>query len=248
MKLAIRIFGVAALCLVLCGCATNNYMSFFSSLDKNRAKCEIKKVRYPHVEELVSKDEVYAWRAKGYEVIGESSFCDKWKSRTAAIDVARKIGAEVVLVYSKLESEETKTTTINVPQTTTTYQRGTMYRNNRSWNYSETTTSTTYVPTQINYTERFYAQQAYFLARRSVINSFGVYFVEPLVVPGQPTNVDSAIVDVVIAGSPAEKAGLAPGDKVVGINGAKITSFKDVQKYMNGEVEIREVEVANEND
>ena len=88
------------------GCVNNNYEAFYSSNVKLLPYVNHSTVKYPFIDELFYLDEVQLWRNKGYEIIGTSSFYGLWSSRTKAIDVARKYGAEVVLVYYKLEKEK----------------------------------------------------------------------------------------------------------------------------------------------
>ncbi len=58
---------------------------------------------------------------------------------------------------------------------------------------------------------------------------------------GQPTGV-STVIDQVVPGMPAEKAGLASGDKIVAVNGKKVTAWEDlvseVRAHKGGELVI----------
>lgn len=231
--------------LLLSGCATNDYASFYSSNAKNLPYVERCKVKYPIIDELFDLGEVQEWRNKGYEVIGTSSFQGLWTPRTKAIDVARRHCAEVVLVYYELEEEREEEETFVVPHRERTYHHGTIYGYGSSASYSGYSTSVSYIPVSISYTNRYYSQKAFYLAKRRAINSYGVYFVEPPNIPGRAIN-EAVVVDIVITGSPAEKAGIKVGDVVVSINGQSISSFEEAKPFMLGQLAISSMEVSHE--
>lgn len=231
--------------MLLTGCVNNNYEAFYSSNVKLLPYVNHSTVKYPFIDELFYLDEVQLWRNKGYEIIGTSSFYGLWSSRTKAIDVARKYGAEVVLVYYKLEKEKKEETTFIVPQTSSTYHNGSIYGYGNTATYSGYSTSVSYVPMTIGYTNRYFTQKAFYLSRRKTLNTYGIYFLEPDKVPGNPTK-EPVIVDVVIDDSQAAKAGIKVGDVVRKINGKTITSFEEARPFMIGQIEINSVEVEHE--
>ena len=245
MKNPILSFLCLLLGLLLSGCVTNNYASFHSSNTKKLPYVERCRVKYPLIDELFDLSEVQEWRNKGYEVIGTSSFHGLWTPRTKAIDVARKHCAEVVLVYYELEGEREEEETFIVPHHETAFHHGTVYGYGSSVSYSGYSTSVSYIPVSISYTNRYYAQKAFYLAKRSAINSYGVYFVEPSSIPGRAVD-ESVVVDIVITGSPAEKAGVKVGDVVVSINDQPINSFEEAKPFMLGQLAISSMEVSHE--
>lgn len=230
----------------LTGCVTNNYESFYASNSRNLSYVEQKPVKYPHIDELFYLDEVQLWRKKGYEVIGQSSFRGLWTPRTKAIDVARKHQAEVVLVYYKLEEERKESATVVLPQTSTTYHHGSISGPpGVTTSYSGYSTSVSHVPVTLEYMNRFYSQRAFYLAKRKMLNSYGIYFLLPENVPGRPEN-EPVVIDVVLEDSPAEKSGLKAGDVIQSINGKPIPSFEEAKPYMFGQEEIIAVEVKHD--
>lgn len=72
-----------------------------------------------------------------------------------------------------------------------------------------------------------------------------MYFVEPPNIPGRSIN-EAVVVDIVITGSPAEKAGIKVGDVVVSINGQPISSFEEAKPFMLGQLAISSMEVSHE--
>lgn len=159
--------------------------------------------------------------------------------------MARRHCAEVVLVYYELEEEREEEETFVVPHRERTYHHGTIYGYGSSASYSGYSTSVSYIPVSISYTNRYYSQKAFYLAKRRAINSYGVYFVEPPNIPGRAIN-EAVVVDIVITGSPAEKAGIKVGDVVVSINGQSINSFEEAKPFMLGQLAISSMEVSHE--
>lgn len=245
IKPTLFIFVIALLCIHITGCAVNDYVAFYSINTKALPYVNQTKVQYPFIDELIELHEVQAWRNNNYEIIGTSSFSGLWCSRTNAIDAARKHGAEIVLVHYKLKDEKQESTTFIVPQATTTYHYGTIYGHGSSMHYHGSSTAISEMPVTINYTNRYYDQKAFFLAKRKKLNNYGVYFQEPENIPGKNNNVP-VVVDVVIVDSPAEKAGIKVGDIVDSINGQKILSFDDAKPFMLGKIEISTMEVKHE--
>ncbi|MBO4647715.1 MAG: PDZ domain-containing protein, partial [Lentisphaeria bacterium] len=87
-------------------------------------------------------------------------------------------------------------------------------------------------------------QYACFLAKRSYVNPFGVYFIRPEDIPGsRDTRVRIALV---VPGSPAARQGIRPGDPVKRINGVLVTSYLHVLQYATGQRAIRTLEVYHE--
>ena len=105
---------------------------------------------------------------QGYIVLGTSSFSSEYEPFSKAIQTAKEKGATVVILNSDVSGTRTKTNTVAIPQTNTTYHHG--YVN--SWNspysasYSgvSTTHSTQYY--SYNYNVTVFNQVAYFLAKK----------------------------------------------------------------------------------
>lgn len=227
------------------GCATNSYQEFYASNTKVLPHVEQMPVKYPFLDEIFDLSEVQHWRRKGYEVIGQSSFRGLWSARTKAIDVARKNKAKVILVYYQLEEEKQEESTVILPQNSTSYHQGTAFYNGNVGSYSGYTTTTTYVPLTFKYINRYYAQKAFYLAKRKSLNAYGIYFLVPDNIPGRSENAP-VVVDVVLDNSPADRAGIKAGDVIQSINGNLIQSFAEAQPYMWGQEEITSIEVKHE--
>ena len=220
------------------GCASSKYVSFYSANGQADAQCAKAEMKYPRIDEILDLEEVQSWRSKGYEVIGTSEFEGLWEPRYYAIDVARKVGATVVLVYSRYKESRYSQRTYIIPTMTYGYTYGTI----GTASYTGYTTSTASVPVNVSRYDHFYTQKAFFLAQRKNRNEYGVYFIKPSAIPGQPST-QKIVVDVVIHDSPAAFRGIRPGDIVTHINGNAVTDFEDVVRYMNGEVPIQDISV-----
>jgi hypothetical protein len=230
------LFSLLLLLFLATGCATPSlYQTYYSSYEDNRSRCIPLRVKHPRMEEIESVGEVKLWRAKGYEVIGTVSICAVWTPRDAAIDMARKNGAEVILFYKHFVKEKEHTYTGVMPIVSNTYHYG--------WGQSGYSTTVTTIPVTQSYTVDYYDQFAFFLAKRRLTNNFGVYFQHPDNIPGASLDIP-AVIDVVLQDSPAAEAGLKPGDKVRSINGIAINTLQRALPYEQGEIKIETMEVA----
>ena len=152
------------------GCSnTNKYQTYYgdygnmapSGENKNKASSNPKLI-----DTFDLKEKVAQYEAKGYVVLGVSSFDGEWESRTKAIDHAKAIGATLVVVQSSLTGQIAQQYTISVPTANTAYHSGSVYTS-----YGSSATyfgqSTTYGSQQFrgSYSLGQYQQVAVFLVK-----------------------------------------------------------------------------------
>ena len=200
------------LLLMLSACTSNTYKDFYSACtDIEYIKSEeITPVMFEEIDGSILKQ---LQENDDYIIIGISSFYSLWVPRTFAIDCAKEYGASIIVFSYQAGETKDSNITINVPTSNTTYHHGTVYSPYGGYaNFSGTSTTYESQPVTINYSNIYYHQYAYFLAKRKYINSFGLYFRLPENVLG---NTDSKIrIALVKPNSPAAKLGIKPGDIV----------------------------------
>lgn len=243
MKKIFYTFFIIIIACFLSACQSNKYEEYYQSIataDYIKHSGDIamfELVDTQLMEELLS--------SPNYIIIGQSSFHSLWVPRRFAIDCGKKHGALFIVVsYQKGETQQ-KTAIINVPTSQTTYHNGYVHNSYGGSSYFHGS-STTYgsTPVAINYTDTYYAQQAYFFAERKNKNPFGVYFQLPENIPG---NTDMRIkIATVIKNSPADKLGIKKGDIVKTINGKLISSTEDIKPFIHEEEQIKNIEVVHE--
>ena len=106
------------------------------------------------------------YRDEGFVLIGESYFEGDWESRTKAIDHAKDIGAEVILISSEYLGDKEKTYSSSIPVNSTSYHSGAMTTSDGYVNYSGTSTSSGSIKVLKSYVVGQYAQTAKFLVRQ----------------------------------------------------------------------------------
>ncbi len=225
-----------------CSCYSNLYEDYYTSTHETDY---VKTTGRPELVEFVDPSLLKKLQEEqGYVVIGTSSFYHFWTPRVFALDCAEQHGASLVLVLHQKGDEKQKSKTVYMPVSNTTYSSGVMY--GPYGPHGVTWGSTTYgsVPVTVNYTETYYPQFAYFLAKRKHINSFGVYFQRPENIPGASSA--AVRISIVVPGSKADRQGIRAGDLVRKINGSPVLSQLDVEPYKNGSREIESMEVSHE--
>ena len=243
MKRSLFSSGWAALTLLLAaGCATNLYEKHYSTPDGAEY---IRSEEPVKLLELVDPAQIAALQSTGdYVHIGTSSFYGLWHPRTFALECAEKHGAALVVVAWQTGDTKKKAVTYHVATQETAYQPAVMYGP-----YGEATVFYTPVavqssrPVTVNYENTYYHQHAYFFGIRKYREPFGVYFHLPRATPGKPGEVRVA---VVVPGSPAEKQGIKPGDRVKRVNGREINGPNDVRNFLTGKEQIATIEVTHE--
>ena len=161
----------------------------------------------------------------GYILLGESSFNAGPINQNSAIDHAKKIYADTVIVYSQYTNTVSGSLPLTVPNTQTSYNSGSIYGSGggyASYSGSSTTygTSTTYMPYHVNKSDYY----ATFWVKAKPM-SLGVYFDN--LTDELRRKIESnkgAYIRVVVKDSPAFNADLLNGDVIRKINNIEVVN------------------------
>lgn len=168
MNLAKLVTIFAVISITACSTA-NRFKTYYGDYGNTEAIQVDKSANPKLIETFDLPGKVALYESKNFVVLGVSSFDGEWEARTKAIDLARKIGATVVITQSNYTGSIARQYSISVPTSNTSYHSGTVYSNyGSSATYSGTTTS--YGSQQINrsYVIGQYEQEAVFMAKRVV--------------------------------------------------------------------------------
>lgn len=199
------------------------------------------------------EEDIYSMLENGYYLLGISSFNSADTNHNQAIQHAKKVHADIVIVYKEYTNTVSKSLPMISPDTQTTYQSGSIYNPNiglTSFSGSSTSyrTKTTYVPHNIN----MYNYYAYFWLKG-----------KPPRLGILPTNLTpelrqvfgsnkGAYVMAVIKNSPAFIADILPHDIIRKINDTEVidavhfANLMDEYNEPNVKLEIfREGEIIN---
>tara|TARA_Y100000590_G_scaffold403089_1_gene489431 strand:+ start:468 stop:1160 length:693 start_codon:yes stop_codon:yes gene_type:complete len=191
--------------LLLQSCATTPINPYTNWYEKNKdidvylppsEDAELIKINAENVE--IVRNELLT---QGYQIIGGSSFNWDLKDTQLAVDHAKSIGAEKVIVFSDFTD-------------TNTYTSGVV---SYGFGVAPVTSS-----------QRRFDQNAIYFAKDIVKLKYGSYF-RPLTVEEKESNeINYGIkVFVVVNNLPFFKAGIIPGDIILEKNGRKILTFDD---------------------
>jgi hypothetical protein len=172
-------------------------------------------------------------RAKQYIPVGFSSFNGEYEDESNVIAQAKHVGATVVLVNAKYSNTLTTTSSLFVPNSSTTYHTGSVYGGGVYGGYSGT--STTYGNTAIPITthQRRYDQSALFFVKSTKKLKFGVSVRN--LSPEQRQTIErntGAMIDIVMENSPAFYSNILPGDVLIKIDNHKVNNALHALKLM----------------
>jgi len=169
----------------------------------------------------------------GYSLIGVSSFNAANVNQNAAIEHAKKVHADTVIVYSQYTNTESGSMPLTMPNTQTSYHSGSIYGSGGGFaNYSgySTTygTQTTYVPYNIM---RYDYCATFWVKIKSP--SLGVYF-DNLTdeLRGKIESNKGVYITVVIKDSPAFNADLLRGDVIRKLNDTEVIDATHLVKLI----------------
>jgi hypothetical protein len=183
--------------------------------------------------------DIKAMVRRGYQPFGGASFNagEDLITRENLLKQAEKVGAHAVLVKSDYSHTVSGAVPIVVPQTSTTYTSGsaTAYGPGGSATAYGSATSTTYgsQTVMMPYSVRRFDAGAVFFAKWKFRVGVQVAQVPDAVRKARASN-QGVMIDVVIEGSPAYRAGVMEGDLLLSINGAKIFSREDFVENISG--------------
>lgn len=116
-KLSLLLFAI-----IFYGCATNQFEDNFNDEGLTITLKNPKDVRV--IETTNLQDKVLQYADMGYVVVGSSHFEGDWEGRTKAIKLAKKIGANLVIITSQQTGDQERHYTLAIPQVSTTYHQG----------------------------------------------------------------------------------------------------------------------------
>ncbi|OHB84320.1 MAG: hypothetical protein A2Z38_08395 [Planctomycetes bacterium RBG_19FT_COMBO_48_8] len=158
----------------------------------------------------------------GYMMIGASSFNGAGVRQRAAIEQAKKVYADTVIVYCQYRNTRSGSMPLTFPDTQTTYHSGSIYGSGGSASYfgSSTTygTKTTYIPYSV---DRYDYLATFWLKAKPP--RLGIHFrdLTPEERKSMGTNKGTCIA-VVVKNSHAFEADLMPGDIVQKFNDVEV--------------------------
>ncbi len=233
MKLILCIFSFIA----LTGCA-NNYQKFYvqripSNEIKNLNLLKNEQTPIIYTSNNLNRD-INALRSKRYAVIGTSEFNAQIEKTDNAIDVAKSIGATIVLISNTYTDTQSAVVPFFLPNTTTTTTTG-MITSPNSFPSTFSGTSTAYgtsvVPFVVN--NRRYDQTAVYLAQSSIKPKVGIFFNDLTDKErkeyGQNTGV---VVQTVVENSPAFLANIINGDLILKIDNKDVINSNNLVKLI----------------
>lgn len=175
----------------------------------------------------------------GYIPLGTASFSEMHCPWYLAIDQAEDVGADLVLLEERYSHTVKRPSVIFLPSYHTTYVSST-------WGARSRTVVTTSVSAQIaEIPEEIFQQDALFMRKIGSDSFYGAFLDVPQRLPDEPIDKHITVsVFAVVKGSLAAKAGLKRGQRVVGINGVPITTYKSIEPFLKDLKSIRMVEVS----
>jgi hypothetical protein len=232
---------IATYIVLATGCATNPYAQFYQSA----AQAMLQSLAQRRVEpapaspELLRgndpKDDILSLESDGWIVIGASSFNGPRLSARQAIEQAKAVGADRVVVYGRLSSTERTIMPLTLPTTQTSVTNGTATAfgpNGMATAYGSATTttygtSTTYLPLTIR---RYDALAIYLVKVKFVL---GANFRNLNALESQHVgSVNGVVLVAVVRGSPAAAAGFLPGDVIAKADGQPVIDFPQLSSFL----------------
>jgi hypothetical protein len=213
------------------GCAGNPYTKFYTPAPEATLRVlPQRRVQAPPVNpELIRginpTEDIPALQAEGWVVIGQSSFNGPKLDSDDALEQARKVGADRVVMYGALASTEHTVVPLTLPTTQTSFSNGTATAYGpagtaTAYGSAVTTTygtETTYLPMTV----RRYDGLAFYLVKARY--AFGGIFRNLTAEESQHAGtVNGTAIAVVVRGSPAAAAGILPGDVVLKADGEAV--------------------------
>ncbi len=223
----IKLILVTSAISILAGCASTHekfYQQFTNPNDQEflrlAANEEVKLVKVEDVRQGINE-----YASRNYAVIGQSAFNGGYEDERKIRDLAKKIGAPVVLVNIKYTNTNTATVPLTMPSSSKTYNSGMLSGYGGFGTYSGT--STTYGSTVIPFTtsQQRYDQVAVYLMQRKTKPRLGIGF-RNLSVEERKANERNAgvIVVGVVEDTPAFRSNVIDGDLIVSIAGNGVIS------------------------
>ncbi len=189
----------------------------------------------------------------GYIPLGTASFSEMHCPWYFAIEQAEDVGADLVLLEERYSHTVKRPSVIFLPSYHTTYISGSVNASaygtygfgSAYGTYSGTSTTTTINAQVVEVSVKIFQQDALFLRKIDTDSFYGALFDVPQRLPDEPIDKRITVsIFAVVKGSRAAKAGVKRGQRVVGINGVPITTYKSIEPFLKDLKSIRSIEVA----
>ena len=245
-----KFLGIFLFLILLQGCSspfTKYYNDETGGVDPTKSNALILPTNEPklYYGEDSTKDDL-KMREDNYVQVGNSSFYNNSIDEAEAIDQAKRVHAEVVMLYSSNKRTVSGITPLTLPNTTnsSTNFNGNVYGARGSASYSGTANTTTY-GTTTNYIPYSYDQSdflaTYWIKHKPRI--FGANYNEPSSELKQQMGSNKGVlVTVVMKDSPAFDADILKGDIIKEIEGILVVNkdgFSEaIDRYQGKEVDL----------
>ncbi|MGA9852702.1 MAG: PDZ domain-containing protein [Gammaproteobacteria bacterium] len=179
------------------------------------------------------KQDTKYYLEEGYAVIGTSSFNGPSGQYSKAVDEGEKVGADIVILYSRYTNTVSGVMPLTTPhtETSTTNMNGSVYGTGGMVTINGTATTdtygsqTTYIPYSVNRSD----YMAVYLAKSKP--RFGAYYINLSDNERQTIGSNSGVkITLIVNESPAFYADILPGDIILKINGL---AASDVQTFIS---------------
>jgi len=233
----LKFISYAFFVVVLTGCA-NNYQKFYVQRIPSNQLNNLNLLKKDQVPALYTSNnlnrDINALRGKRFAVIGSSEFNAKFENTDNAIEVAKSIGATIVLITNSYTDTQSAVVPFFLPNTSTTTTSGMIgspYGSPSTFSGTSTTYGTSVVPFVVN--NRRYDQIAVYLAQSNIKPKVGIYFNDLTDKErkeyGQNTGV---IVQTVIENSPAFLANIVNGDLILKLDNKEVVNSINLTKLI----------------
>lgn len=243
--------------IILTGCATSGYKTFYKQYGTNEQLQQIKLNSNYKFLEKGEEPQVYSTnnfdvdskklRAKGYISIGASSFNGAYEDTQSAINQAKRIGATLVLIKSSYTNTETRTSTLLLPDNKTTYSSGrsntnaTYNSNNGYSGYGNANTnyygnSTTYGTKAVPYTinTRRYDQSAMYFIKNTKPPKFGTLNSTEISREERIKIGYSGIkINLIQENTPVYNSNILIGDILIKLDGVSVKNYKHFTELLD---------------
>lgn len=227
--------------LFLAGCASNPYRQFYNDNTEGKDLTTLDVIVTGAEPKVLSGNDPAEESKKmledGYLLIGYSSFTSGGIDQNDAVELARELKADVVIIFSEFLNTVSGTVPINTPTTQTTYStaNATAYGSNGTYAnaYGSGTSTTygnrtTYMPFSVN---RYKQGAQYWIKAKPP--TFGAFTKDLSEDKKQETESNKGVeIDIVIKNTPAFNADFLAGDVIKKIDNVEINQKEDYGKAL----------------
>lgn len=227
---------LALLAALLLGACANPYTQNFTGTIGQRDMADLKyHAGEPSLRQGTNhRTDASAMWENGYYMVGYSNFDAGRIAEGRAMEQAKKIRAEIVIVYSKYRGTVTSLMAVTVPTTQTTEHSGTISGSGAPINYSSTSkttgTRTDYIPYSV---DRFGYLATYWVKRKE--GGLGIAAVDLTPMDRRALGANyGVVVTSVTKGGAAFKQDILIGDVIVEVDGERTRDFEHLLAQIKG--------------